>query len=146
MLREYEKPMVMIDPRVEGVDVPEDCYDSLPLGIGVGTHGSTPVRDLEASLEGFSATIEFHGLPYKIWIPWDSVFGMVGEDRSGPVWPDFIPEELIDKFPLEMTPADPIEETPSEPTEEAVRPFGVIDGGGEGDRTEKAQPALRIVH
>lgn len=141
MLKEYPKVLVLLDPRVEGVVVPEYLKESLPLGVDLGLHLPIPIRDLEMNSEGFSVTLSFNREPHHVTIPWDSVFGMVNHENEGPLWPDFLPEELADQFPFSLETDDQEEERPSRPS------LGVLDGGKKNSTEDGNidRPSLTLV-
>lgn len=80
---------VLIDPKVDGVTVPEDLRGSHRVLLHIGdrlTDGSAmpvPVHDLEAGIEeGVSVTLSFNRTPFRVGFPWAAVLamGVVGSD------------------------------------------------------------------
>ena len=142
-------PLVIIDPRVEGVVVPEESYGDLPLGLGVGAHGVDAVRGVKIGENDLQFTANFAGDPFRVVVPWDAVFGMFdGMKGGGKVWPEYVPEELKEKFVGFEEESEPDDEPD---TKEVIRRFGLIQGDRKGAREttgapqSNEAPSLRLV-
>ena len=85
---------VHLDPRVEGVVVPRHFRAQPQLVLQFGMNLPVPIADLEVDEEGVFGTLSFSRSPFYCRIPWRSVFGMVGDDGMGVVWPDDLPPEV----------------------------------------------------
>lgn len=53
-----------------------------------------PIPDLRVDEEGIFGTLSFKGIPFSCFVPWASVFALVGEDAKGMVWSREMPEEI----------------------------------------------------
>ncbi len=147
MLTSGQKVLVLLDPRIDGVEVPEDCYHTLPLGLMLGSDLAIPIPDLSLNSDGFTATLSFNRVGHKISIPWKSIFGMVNEDNEGPLWPEDIPPEVSGNFPLDMESNDDEDWEDEDDVEPDKPSFGILDGGGESqsDPDNDQRPVLRLI-
>ena len=86
-----------LDPRVEGVVVPDYLRNQPQLVLQVGLSLVIPIPDLEVDEEGVFGTLSFNRAPFYCRVPWRAVFGMVGDDGMGLLWhEDFPPEVAAD--------------------------------------------------
>jgi stringent starvation protein B len=53
-----------------------------------------PIPDLRVDEEGVFGTLSFKGVPFTCFVPWRSVFALVGEDGKGMVWSAEMPPEV----------------------------------------------------
>ena len=86
---------VHLDPRAEGVVVPEFLKDQPQLVLQLGLDMPVPIPDLKVGDEGVHATLSFQRSPFTCEVPWDAVFAMAGDDGRGMVWPESMPPEII---------------------------------------------------
>jgi stringent starvation protein B len=85
---------IHLDPRIEGVRVPAWFMNQPQLVLEVGLNMPVPIPDLDVGDEGISCTLSFNRTPHFCWIPWSSVFALVGKNSRGMVWPDDVPKEV----------------------------------------------------
>ena len=94
-LHEPSGALVHLDPRREGVVVPERLRTQHQLVLQIGLRFARPLRDLELTNEGFAATLSFSQKPFHCTIPWSAVFAIVpAGDRAPIVWRDDAPAEI----------------------------------------------------
>lgn len=96
MLSLLEKASVFVhlDPRVEGVLVPDWFAQKTDLVLQMGLNLTVPIPDLHVDDEGISGTLSFNRTPYFCRMPWPAVYALVGENGRGMMWPDDIPPEV----------------------------------------------------
>lgn len=107
------------------------------LEIGLDT--VIPIPDLEITECGISCTLSFSRQPFKVVLPWTSVFAITKPDGTGAVWQSSMPEKLRQKVDIragELV-GDPGEMGGEEVTHREqgrkVGAFSVIDGGRDGE-------------
>lgn len=93
-LLEQSTVFVHLDPRGEDVRVPAGFKKQPQLVLQIGLNMAPPIPDLDIGDEGISCTLSFSKMPHYCWIPWDSVFALVGDNARAMVWPDDIPREV----------------------------------------------------
>ena len=91
-----------LDPRKEGVVVPDWLKDQLQLVLQIGHDLPIRIPDLEVGDDGVSATLSFNRSPFTCWVPWDSLFAMVGDNGRGMVWISDMPAEIAAEIEREM--------------------------------------------
>lgn len=96
MLALLEGPSVYVhlDPRRDGVVVPKWLGSQPQLVLQVGFNMAVRIPDLDVGDEGVSCTLSFNRSPFWCHLPWSAVYGIVGEDGRGMIWPDDVPAEL----------------------------------------------------
>jgi stringent starvation protein B len=93
-LLEQSTVYVHLDPRDKAVRVPEWFKKQPQLVLQIGLNMPVPIQDLDVSDEAVSCTLSFSRNPHFCWIPWASVFALVGENGRGMVWPEDVPKEV----------------------------------------------------
>src|SRR5260370_5409666 len=93
-LLERSSVYIHLDPRQTPVVVPPWFKKQPQLVLQVGLNMPVPIPDLRVDDEGLSCTLSFNRTPHYCLVTWSSVFGMVGEDGRGMVWPDDVPAEV----------------------------------------------------
>jgi stringent starvation protein B len=93
-LLEQSTVYVHLDPRNEAVRVPAWFKKQPQLVLQIGLNMPVPIQDLEVGEEAVSCTLSFSRTPHFCWIPWTSVFALVGENGRGMVWPEDVPKEV----------------------------------------------------
>ncbi|HWA72138.1 MAG TPA: ClpXP protease specificity-enhancing factor SspB [Polyangiaceae bacterium] len=130
-LLEQSTVYVHLDPRSEGVRVPDWFKKQPQLVLQIGLNMPVPIQDLDVGDEAVSCTLSFSRRPHFCWIPWTSVFALVGENGRGMVWPEDVPKEVAaqaaQQQKKEAAPklrAVPAEAKPAEgkPAEEEAKP------------------------
>lgn len=107
---------VHLDPRVEGVVVPQWYRSEPQLVLQIGFDMPVPIPDLQVDDEGIYGTLSFNRAPFTCKVQWDAVFALAGDDGRGMVWPDSMPEEITHEIEREAgrePPPPPVEERPS---------------------------------
>jgi hypothetical protein len=90
---------VHLDPRREGVLVPNWLRNQPQLVLQIGLNMAVRIPDLDVGDEGIGCTLSFNRSPFWCFMPWTAVYGLVGEDGRGMIWPDDVPSELAAQRP-----------------------------------------------
>jgi hypothetical protein len=85
---------VHLDPRREGVIVPGWLKKQPQLVLQVGLNLAVRIPDLDIGELAICCTLSFNRSPFFCRVPWSSVFGLVGEDGRGRIWPEDVPLEI----------------------------------------------------
>jgi len=85
---------VHLDPRGTAVRVPPWFKNQPQLVLQIGLNMAVQITDLDVGEQGISCTLSFSRRPFFCSIPWGSVFGLVGDNGPGLVWPDDVPAEI----------------------------------------------------
>jgi stringent starvation protein B len=85
---------IHLDPRRSGVLVPARLRSQAQVVLQVGLDMPVPIPDLRIDEEGVFGTLSFKGVPFACFVPWGSVFALVGEDAKGMVWHADMPAEI----------------------------------------------------
>ena len=85
---------VHLDPRRAGVLVPTRLRLQAQVVLQVGLDMPVPIPDLRVDDEGVYGTLSFKGVPFTCFVPWSSVFALVGDDAKGMVWSTEMPSEI----------------------------------------------------
>ena len=85
---------IHLDPRKLGVLVPARLRSQAQVVLQVGLDMPVPIPDLRLDEEGVFGTLSFKGVPFSCFVPWGSVFALVGEDGKGMVWASEMPAEV----------------------------------------------------
>ena len=93
-LLEQSTVYVHLDPRNEAVRVPAWFKKQPQLVLQIGLNMPVPIQDLDVGDDAVSCTLSFSRTPHFCWIPWTSVFALVGENGRGMVWPEDVPKEV----------------------------------------------------
>lgn len=89
--------LVHFDARRPEVRVPPRFAREAKLVLRFGYALSPPILDLNVDEVGVSGTLTFGGVPFHCLLPWTAIFAAVQDgDQRGMVWPDDIPDDLID--------------------------------------------------
>ncbi len=73
------------------------------------------IPDLEVGDDGISCTLSFNRSPFWCFMPWTAIYGLVGEDGRGMIWPDDVPSEIAkQRAKPTLVAAGSSEEAPSE--------------------------------
>lgn len=85
---------VHLDPRRDGVALPEFLRQEPRVVLQYGYNMPVPIADLAIDEEGIKATLSFRRQPFSTLIPWSAVFALSdGEDRHF-VWETDVPPDL----------------------------------------------------
>ena len=93
-LLEETDVMVHLDPRHVDVCVPKWFKKQPQLVLQIGLNLPVPIPDLEVDDEALTCTLSFNRTPFFCFLPWDSIYALVGGDGRGMVWPDDVPAEV----------------------------------------------------
>ena len=85
---------VYLDPRPSDVRVPASFKKQPQLVLQVGLNMAVPIPDLDVGAEALSCTLSFNRRPEYCSIPWSAIYGLVGDDGRGMIWPDSVPPEV----------------------------------------------------
>ena len=85
---------VHLDPRREGVMVPGWLKKQPQLVLQVGLNMAVRIPDLDIGEQAICCTLSFNRSPFFCRVPWSSIFGLVGEDGRGRIWPEDVPLEI----------------------------------------------------
>ncbi len=85
---------IHLDPRREGVAVPGWLKRQPQLVLQVGLNMAVRIPDLDIGEQAICCTLSFNRSPVFCRVPWPSVFGLVGEDGRGRIWPEDVPLEI----------------------------------------------------
>ncbi len=92
--------LVYLDPRRDGVEVPDWLVDQPQLVLQIGLDLPVPIPDLRLDDGGLYGTLSFNRAPFTCVVPWDAVFALAGDDGMGMVWPDDMPDEVAEEVEL----------------------------------------------
>ncbi len=106
-LLEQSMVFVHLDPRNEAVKVPPWFKKQPQLVLQLGLNMAIPIPDLDVGDEGISCTLSFDRSPHYCWIPWSSVYALVGDKGRGMVWPDDVPREVAAQTAQQQQRPDP---------------------------------------
>ena len=88
--------MVHLDPRSEGVVVPEWFKSDPALRLNIAYGFNLPSLDIDE--EGIYAVLSFGGQNHGCTVPWSAVFAITlpQDQQDGQVWPSSLPKELLE--------------------------------------------------
>lgn len=90
---------IHLDPRSEAVVVPSWFKNQPELVLQVGLSLVPPIVDLDIGADALSATLSFNRRPEFCKIPWSAIWGLVGDDGRGMIWPESVPPEVAARAP-----------------------------------------------
>jgi stringent starvation protein B len=90
--------LVHLDPRKDGVRIPDSFAGQPQLVLRFGFGLSPPIHDLTIDDEAVHGTLTFRGTPFGCVIPWTAIFALVAEDGRGLVWPEDVPAEVAKEY------------------------------------------------
>ena len=82
-LLERASVFIHLDPRREQVLVPAWFKKQAQLVLQVGLNMAVRIPDLDIGDEAVACTLSFNRSPHYCFVPWDSVYALVGEDGRG---------------------------------------------------------------
>lgn len=140
---------VHLDPRTEGVVVPQWYRTEPQLVLQVGFDMPVPIPDLRIDEDGLFGTLSFNRSPFTCMVTWDAVFALAGDDGRGMVWPESMPIEITQEIEREAGRKPPPElvaveaETEEYDGEEASGVFGenVVKLTDQALKRRREQPA-----
>jgi hypothetical protein len=123
-----------VNPDTEGVSVPERLKAQPSVILQIGYDMSIPIPDLHIDDTGVCATLSFSRSPFLCKLPWSSIFAMVSDDGKALLWPQNIPDGMLQDKEQCRQPSlsgDSKREAEVDGGDSPItrRGFGVIDGG-----------------
>ncbi len=94
LLQTASSVYVHLDPRSETVHVPPWFKNQPQLVLQIGLNMAVPIPDLDVGRDSISCTLSFNRRPEFCRIPWEAIYGLVGEDGRGMIWPESVPPEV----------------------------------------------------
>jgi len=138
---------IYLDPRRDDVLVPQYLAKQPQLVLQVGLNLAVPIPDLGVDEEGITGTLSFNRSPFFCRVPWDAIFGLVGDDALGVVWDEDLPDEIAAEVEAAQAKAEG-KPSAKRPSLRAID-GGVADDSGEdsdeGDETPRKRGHLRLV-
>ncbi len=89
---------IHLDPRREGTKVPGWLKRQPQLVLQVGLNMAVRIPDLDIGEQAICCTLSFNRSPFFCFIPWSAIFGLVGEDGRGRIWPEDVPIEIASQM------------------------------------------------
>jgi stringent starvation protein B len=117
-LLEQATVLVHLDPRGEDVQVPPWFKRQPQLVLQIGLNMPKPIPDLNVDEQGISCTLSFSNAPHFCFLPWSSVYALIGASGRGMVWPDDVPKEVAGQYVV----TSPKEEAKPRPALRSVSP------------------------
>jgi stringent starvation protein B len=93
-LLEKSSVFVHLDPRAKDVIVPLQFQNQGQLVLQLGLNMAVNIPDLDVNDDGIGCTLSFNRVPQWCFVPWHAVYGLVGDDGRGMIWPDDVPPEI----------------------------------------------------
>ncbi|MCH2109236.1 MAG: ClpXP protease specificity-enhancing factor SspB [Polyangiaceae bacterium] len=94
LLQSSNSVYVHLDPRAAEVQVPVAFRSQAQLVLQVGLNMAVPIPDLDVGQDALSCTLSFNRRAEFCYLPWGAIYGIVGEDGRGMIWPDSVPPEV----------------------------------------------------
>jgi hypothetical protein len=110
---------IHLDPRRDGVIVPSWLKRQPQLVLQIGLNMAVRIPDLDIGEEAVCCTLSFNRSPFFCRLPWTAVFGLVGEDGRGRIWPEDVPIEIATQMQQQAAKDNPKE--PSKPLRQQGR-------------------------
>ncbi len=85
---------VQLDPRREGVELPEFLRQEPRLVLQYGYNMPIPIQDLVVDGQGIKATLSFRRVAHATVIPWSAVFAITDGEQRGCLWEADLPADL----------------------------------------------------
>jgi len=115
-LLEQATVLVHLDPRGQEVQVPPWFKRQPQLVLQIGLNMPKPIPDLNVDDQGISCTLSFSNSPHYCYLPWSSVYALIGASGRGMVWPEDVPKEVAGQYVV----TTPKEEPKARPVLKAV--------------------------
>ena len=94
---------IHLDPRQEGTKVPGWLKRQPQLVLQVGLNMAVRIPDLDVGEQAICCTLSFNRSPFFCFVPWSAIFGLVGEDGRGRIWPEDVPVEIAAQMQQEAS-------------------------------------------
>jgi hypothetical protein len=73
------------------------------LVLQIGLNMAVRIPDLDVGEQAICCTLSFNRSPFFCRVPWEAVFGLVGEDGRGRIWPEDVPIEIASQMQQEAS-------------------------------------------
>jgi stringent starvation protein B len=134
-LLERSSVFIHLDPRGEGVRVPKWFKKQAQLVLRVGLNMAVQIPDLDVDEHSVSCTLSFNRSPHYCYLPWASIYALVGEDGCGMVWPEDVPPEVAAQSENERLAGGPMA-----PPEPAGQSGSVAGSGARQNKRRRLRP------
>lgn len=108
LLQTASSVYIHLDPRPADVAVPSWFKKQPQLVLQIGLNMAVQIPDLDIGQDAISCTLSFNRTPEFCRIPYSAIFGLVGEDGRGMIWPESVPAEVAASAPG-RAPVAPVE-------------------------------------
>jgi len=88
---------VVLDPRLDGVVVPQQFRKDPTLTLQFGDSLKPPLQDFDVTEGAVSARLTFKGVPEYCVVPWRAVYFVGDTLGRGIVWDEDVPREMRTK-------------------------------------------------
>lgn len=85
---------VQLDPRRQGVELPEFLRQEPRLVLQYGYNMPVPIHDLVIDAQGIKATLSFRRVAHATVVPWSAVFAITDGEQRGYLWEADLPADL----------------------------------------------------
>lgn len=85
---------VLLNPRIEGVILPNSLRDNVHLVLQYGYNMPIPMPDLKVDETGITATLSFRHVPCFTFVPWSAVFALTDGEQQLRIWASEVPDDL----------------------------------------------------
>lgn len=139
---------VHLDPRREGVIVPQWFKNQPQLVLQLGLNMAIPIPDLELGDDAITCTLSFSRQRHFCRLPWSAIYALLGDDARGTVWPDDVPPEVAAQSPArkpqpKLAPAEaPKPKITALPTKPAPRAVEAVTASGDDVSASAPKPAV----
>ena len=142
---------VHLDPRSDSVLVPAWFKTQPQLVLQIGLNLAVPIPDLDVGRESISCTLSFNRRAEFCRIPWEAIYGLVGEDGRGMIWPESVPPEVASAASGRSSKRPPLQVAPEaddkQPAAVKLQPKAKSSSGGKarsGKATQKASKSNSV--
>lgn len=85
---------VLLNPRIEGVILPNHLRENVHLALQYGYTMPIPIHDLTIDDVGIAATLSFQHVPCFTFVPWSAVFALTDGEQELRIWASEVPADL----------------------------------------------------
>lgn len=105
-LLERSSVFIHLDPRREGVIVPQGFVNQAQLVLQIGFDMAVAIPDLDVDDEGITCTLSFNRQRQFCRMPWSAIFALIGQNGGGRVWREDVPAEVLEQRAAAQQAAD----------------------------------------